>query len=156
MICNIYAISKDDMRARRPQIRDNERCLAISITDKDAAVVFDQETDRILPVVFNDVTPIAWTSGTSFTDHMKFMSTYDAQNIVRFIERHANSENLYTLFINCSAGINRSGSVAKFAYHYSTLTHEQFRADNPQIQGNDWCTMKLIEAKFEFEKNSNK
>ena len=99
--------------------------------DPRCAIPVDGE--NILRLQFDDATADPECSLTLFDDSMaeriaSFVKTFDSRKL---------------LFVNCSAGVSRSGAVGEVLDEYfnvylekNLLDHEYFLRQNPQIQGN--------------------
>ena len=68
--------------------------------------------------------------------HVKLMTRGQAQLIVDFVVSiHSRPEHI-TLYVNCLAGISRSGAIAKFVQQSCQINPEIFSSCNPDIYPN--------------------
>ena len=109
------------MSENRPQEwvvpRDNPRCLTLFYDD------IHSESHKHYPLA-------AIRSARQMTDAM-------ALEIVEFLRRNHERPEPEVLYVNCAAGISRSGAVVTLAREMFGMCPEQFRADNKRIKPND-------------------
>ena len=130
MIHNAVAMSYEDMTAFvRSGIPDNVRI--ISITDLDADLIFQNESDRVLTFAFDDVEPTDMSGVTSSPAKYRLFSRADASRIVQAIQRWHAEDTPLSLMVNCMAGVSRSAAVCEFAYRVCGINSEIFKRDNP-------------------------
>lgn len=154
MITSVIAIPKIEMKRIKDKVLLNNNIIAISIIDPspNESIIFEDDTSRVITVRFSDITP-----GPFHFDHFdfkdeRFMSSEDANKIVEFVLKWVNSEEDMKLFINCSAGICRSGAIATWAFKHSEMKDTDFVLHNPFIKPNEWVLWKLIEAEINWRK----
>jgi predicted protein tyrosine phosphatase len=137
VITAIHILSYEQMR-RRAAALPAETAI-ISITDPEEDRLFAEETDRILTFQFHDVDP-AWFQGPTWTDEARskyrWMTPEEAKRCVEFIRRHHAKPEACALYVNCMAGISRSGAVGTFAHRFAQTDREQFERTNPEIMPN--------------------
>lgn len=104
-------------------------------------VAWPSNSERWLSLFFEDIRP----------EHIPLLPVFEEQlgrKIVRFDESCADSildflEHCHarrpaeTLYVNCVAGISRSGAVASFACEVFNLNKAIFHKENPQIMPNN-------------------
>ena len=113
------------------------------------------ETDpnRAIPVDGDNILKLRFDDAVEDPDHtLVLFDAETAGEIVRFIRR---IDTRRLLFVNCAAGISRSGAVGEVLNDYfnkylecNPLDDEYFRRTNRQIQGNPLVRRILREALF--------
>ena len=74
---------------------------------------------------------------------------YKAKKLYEFIKR--NKDKSFAI-VHCAAGISRSGAVGTFIHDlYGTMTWEEFKRKNPQIQPNEYV-LKLLRQELNRDK----
>jgi len=137
MIKAAIALSKAEMTRRKEEMLNRKDVVVISIIDPGAEHVFC-ETHHSLKLTsfeFHDVEPVS-SCILSYTYIP--MSIEQARTIFGMIRSYANRDEEYYLFVNCTAGICRSGAVVEFARRYCVLNNDEFLQMNPQIIPNMW------------------
>lgn len=137
-----------------------EKFLIISInntedSDTTEDLLVDNSNFKILKLYFDDI----WLYGDKSYDEIrtasacKFMSLADAFKIKNFIDNNRNIENI---IVHCTAGINRSGSIAYCLAKYLNSSALPVYL-NGTTGGNSWCHMLMCnilninESPEEFE-----
>lgn len=147
MITHIECVSRSTMESMKPAILANPNIAVISIIDPNKERIFECNTQRIQTSMFHDMTPcVNFLRDSIAVRNEKFMDGRQAFAIIDFIENLVHSKSEVKLFINCTAGIARSGAVAVFAKHFSTMKDNEFACVNSQIDPNEWVLWKLIEV----------
>lgn len=82
------------------------------------------------------------------------MQEEQAEQVVEFFKSITAKEDTI-LYINCLAGVSRSGGVGWVARQYFQLDYDQFKRDNPQIVPNQQV-IKMLHAKLAGDKNMPK
>lgn len=147
MISFVKALPKVGMEQVKDLMLQRENAAVISIIDPGAEHVFERNTHRILTLEFSDLEPTSFLRGSWFEGTKeKYMDHHQAERIVAMIHRLVCDEKDFKLFVNCSAGIARSGAIVTFAHAFSSMKDTHFVAENPHIKPNWWVLMKLIEV----------
>ena len=133
---------------RRPEAafwRENNYISIRPSAETDPTCAIPVDGDNILKLCFDDV----------IEDPDPRLVPFDAEiagEIVDFLRRIDTSR---LLFVNCTAGISRSGAVGEVLNDYfnrylefNALDDEYFRRTNPQVQGNSLVRRILREALF--------
>jgi predicted protein tyrosine phosphatase len=118
----------------------------ISILDSGSNPIFDQEYPHILTLQFDDVDPGQISSEYIAGHNLKAMDEVQARRIIIFLMDMRRNCGDWELYIQCSAGISRSGAVALFARDLFNMNIKRFRADNPHILPNPHVYNKLHET----------
>jgi predicted protein tyrosine phosphatase len=106
-----------------------ERCFVISICQPgDADWPFQIEHPRLLNLSFDDLGPEELSEETR--SGYTFMSEDDARATVAFIERCHALDARGTLIAQCTAGVSRSGAVARFTRELLRLDPRRFKRLN--------------------------
>lgn len=87
---------------------------------------------------FSDVTQEDYNRGAKFIDPVYLFDKNMAKNIINFLKKINNSEEITELLVNCAAGISRSGAVGLFANRFFQLDEYTFFERNKQIKPNPW------------------
>ena len=119
----------------------------ISILDEDNDEKLYPETDNFLQVKMWDIDKrVVTDKGKVF----ELPSDEELIKIVEFCEKHKDKD----FFVHCSAGISRSGAVAKYLNETYNFTPEdmyfefrQLYTNNPQIIPNIYIFKRLTELK---------
>jgi predicted protein tyrosine phosphatase len=92
----------------------------------------------VLSLQFDDLTHAEFERDLEYYQKkgMRLMSEDDAKNIVSFIDRMNSLNHNVKLYINCEAGISRSGAVGTFVVDYLQLPFDKFSKMNPHISPN--------------------
>jgi predicted protein tyrosine phosphatase len=147
MINNVIAVPKSYLQERKQKVMCNNSIIVISIIDTPKETndrIFDEDTDRIITLNFSDITPGPFLHNSCDLDGIEYMNLEQANRIVEFVLRWANSDKAVNLFCNCSAGICRSGAVVSWAYKHSKMSDHDFVRLNPNIKPNEWVLWLLI------------
>jgi predicted protein tyrosine phosphatase len=154
MIKRVYAISYSRMKefiAEDPKALDKHGF--VSIIDQRGIRIFDEDKPSVITLFFDDVRP-----NSAFLERDEVPVTLfaweHAERIIEFlVEFHARpTEDI--LYVNCGAGVSRSGAVITFVRDLYDLDHVQFDADNPQIFPNSWILETLEKCWKERAKHS--
>ena len=94
---------------------------------------FEKSVGGLLKLTFDDV--IYSHQDKAFTDDM-------AIQLIDFV--NSKKDKVDNWFVQCTAGISRSGSVSLWLCHYLGYSQEQFWKDNPNILPNP-LVLKLLE-----------
>lgn len=135
MIKRVVALSYSNMKEiiRDPRVLRQHGF--ISIIDKRGIRIFDENSPRVITLFFDDVHPhqdLSQITDREFT----IFSEEHAREIIDFITAFHSGATEETLYVNCGAGIARSGAVVTFVKDIYALDHEQFARDNPRISPN--------------------
>lgn len=119
----------------------------ISILDPDNEERFYSESDNFLQVKMWDIDKRVVTDKDKV---FELPSDEELTKIVDFCEKHKDKD----FFVHCSAGISRSGAVAKYLNETYNFTPEdmyfefrQLYTNNPQIIPNIYIFKRLTELK---------
>ena len=113
----------------------------------------EKDPDCAVPVDSGNILKLRFDDAVEDPDHtLVLFDAAMAGKIVRFVRRIDTSR---LLFVNCGAGVSRSGAVGEVLNDYfnrylefNALDDEYFRRLNPQIQGNPLVRRILREALF--------
>lgn len=150
MINKIMAISRATMEIWNRKRLIDDKIAVISIVNSDMDFIFNNETDNLIQMKFDDIEPITFMRCFSVED-MIMMNREHATRIIEFIMKHENDEKEKSLIINCSAGICRSGAIASFAFNICSVKDIDFANDCNHIQPNNWV-LNLLAATFKERK----
>ena len=136
MITRVFAKAYYEMRELAENQREylDKNCV-ISIIEPGVSVIFKEDTPSRITLSFHDIDPKAFPSPADCLDYQP-LSESDALRIVEFIKQNHAHHSKQVLYVNCMAGISRSGAVARFALDALQLDRRQFMKDNPQIMPN--------------------
>jgi predicted protein tyrosine phosphatase len=132
----------------------------ISILPQDmrgSDVIWPAESERWLPMFFEDIRP----------EHQLLLPLLEKQlgrRLVRFNEEHADNiidflkacharPKQETLYVNCIAGVSRSGAITSFASEVFKLDKETFRKENPYILPNN-LVLQLLKERWSRRQDS--
>lgn len=136
-----YSAMKDLIR-EHPELLKQQGF--ISIIDLDGIKIFDADSPHVITLLFDDVLPE--TVGTLDKLGGRKFKLFDedfAQRIIEFLLAINEDPQVETLYVNCGAGIARSGAVVTFVQKLYGLDAERFAADNPYIIPNTWVLQTL-------------
>lgn len=143
MIKRVIALSYSAMKEL---IREHPEMLArhgfISIIDNLGSRIFDRDTPRVVTVVFDDVRPDTVAQIMGDRAYTVFDENH-AHKIIEFISALNENPDAETLYVNCGAGISRSGAVVTFVQQLYELDQERFATDNQGIIPNTWVLQTL-------------
>ena len=140
-----------DVSLEEARIQPHDIIKCISITDVGMKRIFENDSDNVCSVVFNDCEPgnIDFIPGPE----SGFMTDQHAEKIVDFIEKiHALPEKVLVL-VNCKFGMCRSGAVVDFIGVTCGLGYWNTRKKNPQIVPNHWNQYLLMREHFKRKFN---
>lgn len=109
----------------------------ISIIDAEGIKIFEQDTPRVVTVVFDDVRPDTLHKVMGDRQITLFDEAH-ADKIIEFVVALNANPDAETLYVNCGAGIARSGAVVTFVQQLYELDQATFAADNQRIVPNTW------------------
>ena len=139
MITSVHILSYEDMLKALCDNAIPPEAAIISITDPEEDRIFDEDTDRILTFQFHDVDP-EWFQGPTWTEEArskyKSMTPEEATRCYEFIVRHHQKPEWCPLYVNCMAGISRSGAVGTFAHRLCQTDRDEFETRNPDLYPN--------------------
>ena len=118
----------------------------ISITDPTDDPLFPGDTDRRTCHQFYDIEPRTDGEMDELVLIYPAMLPVDAVRMVKLIRRAHASPHDEVLYVNCEAGISRSGAVADFVQNVCRLPWEDFKRDNAHIFPNAHVKRLLREA----------
>lgn len=134
MITRVLALSYGQMK----ELASDRKVVAgncfISITGSIPMAVFSKNCKNIVTLLFDDIYSsdilrYAGFAGVLFRD-------IQADKIIEFVHYHRNTPANKILYVNCAAGVSRSGAVAAFVNQILCLDERKFRSDNPRISPN--------------------
>jgi predicted protein tyrosine phosphatase len=99
--------------------------------------------DRCLKFNFWDADPANFDNPIE-----EFFSEEDAERIIAFLDSSKSSPESQELYVNCEAGISRSGAIASFACDYLELDWHEFYKENSWIQPNPYISRTLNRIKW--------
>jgi predicted protein tyrosine phosphatase len=136
MITRVFAKAYHEMRnLAEMQLAYLDKNCVISIIEPGVSVIFSEDTPSRITLSFHDIDPKAFGSPADYADYLP-LSESDAVKIIEFIKRNHAHHGKQVLYVNCMAGISRSGAVARFVLDALGLDRRQFLKDNPQIMPN--------------------
>lgn len=142
MITSVTVLSYEQMMREAMHNRIPENAFIVSIIDPEEDPIFDEDTDRIITLRFHDLDP-KWFE-PQHTSSYVFMSEEQAKQIAAHVFKHADAEEEFVFYVNCMAGISRSGAVGTFAARVAGISDEEFRAANHQIMPNGYILSLLM------------
>lgn len=146
MITYIKAISLKTMESMRHKVINDDSIVVVSIISPDKCEpIFKVDTERIITRRFSDITPAPFYYNY-VSQEEQWCTSEDAEKIVSHIMKWKRSKKPVSLYINCSAGICRSGAIAEYAFGHSNIDKLKFMEENKHIMPNQWVLWKLIEA----------
>lgn len=141
---NIYVLPKNrfnklmsDNNINDDNVESKTKVFFISINNDltespDTSISYFKENKRnVLILHFDDVEEDLYNKNGKLI--ARTMTDSQAKDILNFLE---NQKNIDNVFIHCSAGINRSGSVGSFICDYFNCDYSGFKRINPHIGGN--------------------
>lgn len=164
---NIYAKGKAYVQNNLEALLDHENVAIISITGTGDPTVINSDTipataeERTISFVFDDLRPstagtaTAWDSEILTNIRNSQPMTYaQALELHEFI--NGLPKEIDSIIVHCSAGISRSGAVARFLSEtMSGVQEERFVKDNPQIMPNVWVYDLLWSTHWERQNGRN-
>lgn len=146
----IRAVSKQYARQYAFRIEEQPEIAVISILDTGKSAIFS-ENPKHLTLCFDDIQPAV---GMHFLN-LTYFNKNHAKDIVEFLEevKHGNFE---MLLIHCTAGISRSGAVAKLARKMLDVPSDKFHKENRFIYPNKYILRKLYETWKEKTKQASR
>lgn len=139
----IYAKPKSYVANNLEALYDHENVAVISITNSEDEPIVAR-SQKYLPLVFDDLRPstagtaTAWDSEILVNIRNSQPMTYKQAMLLHYFIEQLPKE-VDTIIVHCSAGISRSGGVARFLSEtLPGVNEERFAKDNPQIQPNTW------------------
>ncbi len=147
MLCSAKALSaegiKDILRSKTELLHKHS---FISILPEDmrksaADIDWPQNSDRWLSMYFEDIRPEHLLLLPMLEEQLgRRLSRFnedDADKIIDFLERCQHRPENETLYVNCVAGISRSGAIVSFACEIFEFDRKAFKRANPQILPNN-------------------
>ena len=138
MIKTIRALSRKKMTAMAPELLRDPASYIISITDPRDEPIFDKETERCTLLQFHDIDTMI--NGYILCDAMH------GDQIITLLERAHAASVFVDVWVNCEAGMSRSGAVAAFVQQHYMLEWGTFQRLNPGIYPNIHVKTMLREA----------
>lgn len=148
MVENILALPKSLFVSKLDTILNNENNVVISILDSDAERVVE-DSARCLTFWFDDVSPTITFNFSDLYENVQSMKIADAKRMVDFILKFVEADEKFNFIVHCSAGICRSGAVAKFIQKISSFNNKKFDKANPNILPNEWVFNCLMQTYLE-------
>jgi predicted protein tyrosine phosphatase len=156
MIIRVFNKAEFDKNMKEYHINDDnveirEDVFFISINDSVGTTTetpyFKRNHENVLVLHFDDVTedmdiPVL---GTGYIQRMKAFKLNQANELYDFIIKNKDKKYCY---IHCTAGINRSGAVAKYVNDVVGGDYYELMRLNPWIQGNPHVTALLNERQY--------
>ena len=144
MITFITVLSYEAMLERARDHRIPANTFVVSIIDPEEEPIFAADTDRIITVRFHDLDPQRPVDPERDPrPSYVFMSEEDATRIVAHVIRFHQHPQPWELFVNCMAGISRSGAVGTFVQRVVGIPAEQFLTQNTGLRPNPYV-LKLL------------
>ena len=107
----------------------------ISIIDGCGVRIFQEDSPRVITLFLDDICPAEAKLKLDDRDLTLFTEEH-ASRIIDFILAFNKSQTDDMLYVNCMAGISRSGAVVTFVRDLYDLDLAQFEQDNPGIGPN--------------------
>lgn len=109
--------------------------------------IFAEDSERILTLFFDEVSPCMWESAAEFEQVLRdfrargrefvVFDERQADSIIDFLLRAQACHEPERLYVNCSAGIARSGAIVQFVAAVLDLDEALFRKLNQGIAPNE-------------------
>jgi len=104
-------------------------------------LVWPVNSDRWLSLFFDDIRPEHLSFLPLLQEHYgRPLHNFDevlADSIIDFLEISQQRPAAETLYVNCIAGVSRSGAITSFACETFGFDRKQFLSDNPRIMPNN-------------------
>jgi len=108
--------------------------------------IFAQDSVEVMTLSFDEVSPCMWSTRNEYDSVVKDFSrrgtnftVFDekhADSIIDFVLRAQSCERAETLYVNCAAGVARSGAIVRFIADVLSLDEASFRELNSHIEPN--------------------
>lgn len=162
MLTSVKALSYDGMKGllkSQPELLQAHTFISVlpnALRVEEPGFVWPQNSDRWMSMFFEDIRP----------EHLEMLPRLEeeigrrierftddqADQLIQFLERaHARAER-ECLYVNCVAGISRSGAISSFVCEAYKLDRQAFWRDNPQIQPNSLVLFLLRDRFAEYQK----
>lgn len=139
----VHALARIVVETEKDRFANAKNVAVISIIDSEAEPVFQNDTDNIITLRFDDIHPTTTMTLASCMD-FKAMDMNDAKKIVRFVRQilafneHTTGTKIDTIVVHCTAGICRSGAVVDFLRVVLDVHDLWFVQHNNHIIPNEW------------------
>jgi predicted protein tyrosine phosphatase len=149
---------KDLLRYERPLLSSNS---FISIAPdemraEDRDIRWPENSQRWLSTFFDDIRPEHLPILSALEDYygrkLRLFGNEDADQIIKFLKACQSRPQAETLYVNCVAGISRSGAIASFACETFNIDRKKFLAENPQILPNN-LVLYLLRERWVLQEN---
>ena len=149
-----------DLLANQRQLLSTNSFISIvpyDLRQKDNGIVWPENSERWISMFFDDIRPEHLTLLPELEEYygrplMLFGETL-ADQIIKFLKDCHNRPQAETLFVNCVAGISRSGAIACFACEIFNLDRRLFFKENSQILPNN-LVLYLLRERWQLNGNS--
>ncbi len=115
--------------------------------------IWPGDSDRWMSTYFEDVRPEHMHLIPSLEEELgrRFSLFHDEQadRIIEFLSSCHSRQSNETLFVNCVAGVSRSGAIASFACEVFNMDKGNFKRANPTIQPNS-LVLYLLRERWEL------
>lgn len=134
-------ITKDNINLKKDMY-----IISINDTEGEKSTSYFEGVDssNVLCLYFDDEvedSSIIKKIGDTSNFNLKTMDKDQGKEIISFMEKIKNRlTNNTQLFIHCTAGQNRSGSIGKFAADFFEYGQRKFMLENPFVKGNSTVT----------------
>lgn len=145
MITRVVALSRAQMEDNKEKLLDHDNAIIISVIDPGSDPIFEEDDFDVMTLFFHDIEVSTLLKLQSKNQYTAFNQD-QAERIIMFLHEHHSLLEKKTLFVNCSAGICRSGAIVTFAHLIFETDDIQFVQDNPRILPNQWVLSKLAEV----------
>lgn len=134
----------------------------ISVLPKDMRtndVIWPAESERWMSVFFEDIRPehtllIPLLEKQLGRQLIRF-GDEQADSIIEFLNNCHRRPKEETLYVNCVAGISRSGAIVSFACEVFNLDRDKFKKDNPYILPNN-LVLYLLRERWHMRQSLSK
>lgn len=135
MIIGAKALSRKEMEVRKEEMLARSDVVVISIINPEDDFIFYTSRNYIKSYKCHDIEP---TSVVALSQQYEPMMINQGKHIFELIREYDNKDEEFYLYVNCSAGVCRSGAVVEFVRRYVVLDPVEFMKTNPHIIPNGW------------------
>lgn len=163
MLCSAKALSAEGMKdllRRQPELLARHSFISVlppEMREDKNGIKWPDDSDRWLSLFFEDIRPEHLIILPMLEEQMgrqvKRFSESEADRIIDFLLNCNSRTDSEVLYVNCVAGISRSGAIVSFACETFNLDRKQFRRDNPQILPNN-LVLYLLRERWLLRRNS--
>jgi predicted protein tyrosine phosphatase len=155
-----YENMKDLLRNQKQLLPGNSFISIVpeDVRQEDTDVCWPQNSDRWLSMFFDDIRPehlpLLPVLEEYYGRQLLLFGEQHADQIIKFLKQCHSRPQVETLYVNCMAGISRSGAIASFACETFNLDRKQFLKDNPQILPNN-LVLYLLRERWPLNNNGS-